>query len=73
MSSQDTAVMSRQTPQHKGFARPIVATLENALAISQRYGIQLRSEHPANQRSLSSLGSLAAHIAAQRGDTGSAS
>lgn len=39
-----------------------IDALEIALAVSKRYGIQLRSDHPDNQRIFASLRALAAHI-----------
>ncbi|HEX5352681.1 MAG TPA: phosphopantetheine-binding protein [Rhodanobacteraceae bacterium] len=39
-----------------------IDALELALAISRRYGIQLRSDNPDNQRVFSSLRALSEHI-----------
>jgi acyl carrier protein len=39
-----------------------IDALELALAISKRYGFQLRSDNPDNKRIFSSLRDLAAHI-----------
>jgi acyl carrier protein len=43
-----------------------IDALELALAISKRYGFELRSDDDNNSRIFASLGSLAQHVAAQR-------
>jgi acyl carrier protein len=43
-----------------------IDALEIALAVSRRYGFQLRSDHPDNRRIFGSLRALAAHIEQQR-------
>lgn len=43
-----------------------IDALEIALAVSKRYGFQLRSDHPDNQRIFGSLRALAEHIQEQR-------
>ncbi len=43
-----------------------IDALELALAVSKRYGFQLRSDDPDNRRIFSSLRELAAHIERQR-------
>lgn len=43
-----------------------IDALEIALAVTKRYGFQLRSDHPDNRRIFGSLGALAAHIEQQR-------
>lgn len=43
-----------------------IDALELALAVSRRYGIQLRSDHPDNRRVFGSLRALSAYIEAQR-------
>lgn len=43
-----------------------IDALELALAISKRYGIQLRSDHPDNRRVFGSLRALSGYIEAQR-------
>lgn len=43
-----------------------IDALELALAVSKRYGVQLRSDNPDNRRVFGSLRALAAHIEAQR-------
>ncbi|NUO72169.1 MAG: acyl carrier protein [Frateuria sp.] len=43
-----------------------IDALEIALAVSKRYGFQLRSDNPDNQRIFTSLASLAAHIEQRR-------
>lgn len=43
-----------------------IDALELALAVSKRYGIQLRSDNPDNRRVFGSLRALSEHIQAQR-------
>lgn len=43
-----------------------IDALELALAVSKRYGIQLRSDNPDNRRVFGSLRALAEHIQAHR-------
>ena len=43
-----------------------IDALELALAVSRRYGIQLRSDHPDNRQVFGSLRALSAYIEAQR-------
>jgi acyl carrier protein len=43
-----------------------IDALELALAISKRYGFELRSDDDNNTRIFASLGSLAQHVAARR-------
>lgn len=43
-----------------------IDALEIALAVSKRYGFQLRSDHPDNRRIFSCLRALAEHIQQQR-------
>ena len=49
-----------------GLGLDSIDILEVALAISQRYGFQLRSDDENNQKIFRNLRSLAAHIAAHR-------
>lgn len=49
-----------------GLGLDSIDILEVALAISQRYGFQLRSDDDDNQKIFRNLRSLAAHIAAKR-------
>ena len=44
-----------------------IDALELALAVSKRYGVQLRSDNSDNKRIFASLRALAQHIEAQRG------
>lgn len=46
-----------------------IDALELALAVSKRYGIQLRSDHPDNRQVFGSLRALSGYIEAQRGAT----
>ena len=50
----------------EGLGLDSIDVLEIALAISKRYGFQLRSDNEDNVRIFSSLRTLASHIAAQR-------
>lgn len=43
-----------------------IDALELALAVSKRYGIQLRSDNPDNRRVFGSLRALSGHIQSQR-------
>jgi acyl carrier protein len=43
-----------------------IDALELALAISRRYGFQLRSDHPDNRTIFGSLRALAAHVESHR-------
>jgi acyl carrier protein len=43
-----------------------IDALEIALAVSKHYGMQLRSDHPDNQRIFSSLRALSEHIERER-------
>lgn len=44
-----------------------IDALEIALAVSKRYGFQLRSDNPDNKRIFTSLATLSAHIEQHRG------
>ena len=50
----------------KGLSLDSIDMLEVALAVSQQYGYQLRSDDPDNPRTFASLRALAAHIEANR-------
>jgi acyl carrier protein len=43
-----------------------IDALEIALAVSKRYGLQLRSDHPDNQRIFSSLHALSEYVERER-------
>ncbi|MDN3517126.1 phosphopantetheine-binding protein [Aquisalimonas lutea] len=49
-----------------GLGLDSIDALELALAVSKRYGFQLRADDPENERIFSSLRQLAAHIEAHR-------
>jgi acyl carrier protein len=49
-----------------GLGLDSIDVLEIALAVSKRYGFQLRSDDPDNVKIFSSLHNLASHIAAHR-------
>ena len=53
-----------------GLGLDSIDALELALAISQRYGFKLRSDHPDNARIFSSLAALSAFIETERVTTG---
>lgn len=50
----------------KGLGLDSIDLLEIALAITQRYGFQLRSDDPENERIFRSTRALSAHIARHR-------
>ena len=50
----------------EGLGLDSIDVLEIALAVSKRYGFQLRSDDPANRRIFATLRSLSAHIATHR-------
>ena len=49
-----------------GLGLDSIDVLEIALAVSKKYGFQLRSDDPANRRIFATLRSLSAHIAQHR-------
>jgi len=49
-----------------GLGLDSIDVLEIALAVSKKYGFQLRSDDPANRRIFGSVRSLSAHIAQHR-------
>ena len=49
-----------------GLGLDSIDVLEIALAVSKKYGFQLRSDDPGNRRIFASLRSLSAHIAQHR-------
>jgi len=49
-----------------GLGLDSIDVLEVALAVSKKYGFQLRSDDPVNRRIFASLRSLSAHIAQHR-------
>jgi acyl carrier protein len=50
----------------EGLGLDSIDALELALAVSKRYGFQLRSDNPDNRQIFASLRALAAHIEQQR-------
>lgn len=50
----------------EGLGLDSIDLLEIALAVSQRYGCELRSDDPDNARIFASLRNLAAHVAERR-------
>ena len=49
-----------------GLGLDSIDILEIALLISKKYGFELRSDNPDNEKIFASLGSLAAYVAAHR-------
>ena len=49
-----------------GLGLDSIDTLETALAVGERYGVQLRSDDPDNERIFSSLRALSAHVSQHR-------
>ena len=63
----DPAQIDPQAPLFGGdLGLDSIDALEIALAVSKRYGMQLRSDHADNQRIFSSLHALSAHIERER-------
>ncbi|RFU45261.1 phosphopantetheine-binding protein [Paraburkholderia sp. DHOC27] len=59
--------LSAATPLYgDGLGLDSIDILEIALLISKKYGFELRSDNPDNQKIFASLGSLAAYVAAHR-------
>ena len=50
----------------EGLGLDSIDVLEIALAVSKKYGFQLRSDDPANRRIFASVRALSAHIAQHR-------
>ena len=63
----DPAAIDSRAPLFGGeLGLDSIDALEIALAVSKRYGMQLRSDHPDNQRIFSSLRALSEHIERER-------
>jgi acyl carrier protein len=59
--------LSAETPLYgDGLGLDSIDILEIALLISRKYGFELRSDNPDNQKIFASLGSLADYVAAHR-------
>jgi acyl carrier protein len=59
--------VSAETPLYgEGFGLDSIDILEIALLISKKYGFELRSDNPDNEKIFATLGSLAAYVAAHR-------
>ncbi|CAJ0871832.1 hypothetical protein R20233_01813 [Ralstonia sp. LMG 32965] len=59
--------LTADTPLYgEGFGLDSIDILEVALLISKKYGFELRSGNPDNQKIFASLGSLAAYVAEHR-------
>jgi len=59
--------VSADTPLYgEGFGLDSIDILEIALLISKKYGFELRSDNPDNERIFATLGALAAYVAAHR-------
>ena len=50
----------------EGFGLDSIDILEIALLISKKYGFELRSDNPDNQKIFATLGALAAYVGAHR-------
>ena len=50
----------------EGFGLDSIDILEIALLISKKYGFELRSDNPDNEKIFATLGALAAHVEAHR-------
>jgi acyl carrier protein len=59
--------LTSETPLYgEGLGLDSIDILEVALVVSKRYGFELRSDDPENERIFRSLGSLAEHIRRHR-------
>ncbi|MFX1736271.1 phosphopantetheine-binding protein [Paraburkholderia sp. A1RI_3L] len=59
--------VTADTPLYgEGLGLDSIDILEIALMISKKYGFELRSDNPDNQKIFASIGSLAAYVAANR-------
>jgi acyl carrier protein len=59
--------VSADTPLYgEGLGLDSIDILEIALLISKKYGFELRSDNPDNERIFATLGALAAYVAAHR-------
>ncbi|WP_198390756.1 phosphopantetheine-binding protein [Burkholderia ubonensis] len=59
--------VTADTPLYgEGFGLDSIDILEIALLISKKYGFELRSDNPDNERIFATLGALAAYVAAHR-------
>ncbi|MCP3712532.1 phosphopantetheine-binding protein [Paraburkholderia sp. CNPSo 3274] len=59
--------VSADTPLYgEGLGLDSIDILEIALLISKKYGFELRSDNPENEKIFATLGTLAAYVAAHR-------
>ena len=59
--------VSADTPLYgEGFGLDSIDILEIALLISKKYGFELRSDNPDNEKIFATLGALAAYVEAHR-------
>jgi acyl carrier protein len=59
--------LSADTPLYgEGLGLDSIDILEIALLISKKYGFELRSDNPDNEKIFATLGALAAYVAAHR-------
>ncbi len=59
--------VSADTPLYgEGFGLDSIDILEIALLISKKYGFELRSDNPENEKIFATLGTLAAYVEAHR-------
>lgn len=65
----DLSEVNSETPIYQdGFGLDSIDILEVSLAISQRYGVKLRSDDKNNTQIFKSLGALSAYIQSQKAD-----
>lgn len=70
LDGRDAAATDPEAPlfgdHERGWGLDSIDALEIALAIQQRYGVELRSEDEATKRAFASVRGLAAHVASLR-------
>jgi acyl carrier protein len=65
----DLSEVNAETPIYQdGFGLDSIDILEVSLAISQRYGVKLRSDDKNNTQVFKNLGALSAYIQSQKAD-----
>ncbi len=65
----DLSEVNAETPIYQdGFGLDSIDILEVSLAISQRYGVKLRSDDKNNTQIFKNLGALSAYIQSQKAD-----
>ena len=70
LEGRDPAATDPEAPlfgdQTRGWGLDSIDALEIALAIQQRYGVELKSEDEATKQAFASIRALSAHVAAKR-------